>query len=156
MLLEPLEFRGEPGGSIPTIAHVQGNHSKGIPSYEVFIFPRVVQDKSVHSIDKHFFEKFRAIFLVQMQEDFAVTICGEANLLPFALELSLELLPKLQVVIDLAVDRKSGVPLYVCDWLCPREEPIDGEPLVSEIAVAEAGDPIPVRPAVTEQLGEAK
>ena len=39
--------------------------------------------------------------------------------------------------------------------LSSREKSIDGKSLVGKIAVAEAGDPVPVRASVPEQLREA-
>ena len=39
--------------------------------------------------------------------------------------------------------------------LSSREKPIDGKSLVGKIAVAEAGDPVPVRASMPEQLREA-
>ena len=58
------------------------------------------------------------------------------------------------MVVDLPVDGESRVPGSVGDRLGPGQEAVDCESLVGEVAVAEAGDSIPVRAPVSQQLGE--
>ena len=68
--------------------------------------------------------------------------------------LLLQLASELGVVVYLPIDGECRVPGHVGDGLSSRQQPVDGEPLVCEVAALEAGDSIPVRPAVSEQLGE--
>ena len=41
-------------------------------------------------------------------------------------------------------------------YLSAGQEAVDGEPLVGEVAVLEAGDAVPVGAAVAQQLGESQ
>ena len=73
------------------------------------------------------------------------------------------------VVVDLAIDGERGVPGGVGDGLqtvtlqqqqqqqqqldlSPRQQPVDGESLVGEVTVAEAGDTVPVRTTVSKKV----
>ena len=84
------------------------------------------------------------------------------------------------MVVDLSIHRQCCVPVDVRDWLdidfdsfksqiigrkcwikgwpishlSSRKKSIDGESLVGEVAVAEAGDSVPVGASVAEQLRE--
>ena len=71
------------------------------------------------------------------------------------------------VVVDLAIDGERGVPGGVGDGLqrvtlqqqqqqqqqpdlSPRQQTVDGESLVGEVTVPEAGDTVPVRTTVSK------
>ena len=68
--------------------------------------------------------------------------------------LLLQLGPEVPVVVDLSVDGEGGVPGVVGDGLGPGQQPVDGEPLVCEVAALEASDAIPVRTSVSQEFGE--
>ena len=90
------------------------------------------------------------MLLIEMQQDLTVAVRGKLHLRVDLLELS----PQLAVVVDLPVDGEGGVPGGVGDGLGPGQQAVDGESLVGEVTVAEAGDPIPVWAPVSQQLRE--
>ena len=148
--LESLQLRGEPDGAVTRVADVERNYSKGIARHQIFVLGGVVEDEGEHSIDKDCLQEGWAVSLVEVEEDLAVAVRGEHHVGV----LRLQLLPESPVVVDLPIDGERGVPGVVGDGLGPGQQAVDGEPLVSEVAALEAGDPIPVRAAVSEQFGE--
>ena len=90
------------------------------------------------------------MLLVQVEQDLTVAVRGKLHLWVKFLELG----PQIAVIVDLPVDGESRVPGSVGDRLGPGQEAVDCESLVGEVAVSEAGDPIPVWAPVSQQLGK--
>ena len=88
------------------------------------------------------------MLLVEVEQDLAVAVRGEHHVRV----LRLQLLPENSVVVDLTIDGERRVPGVVGDGLGSGQQPVDGEPLVGEVAALEASYSIPVRTSVSEEF----
>ena len=92
------------------------------------------------------------MLLVEMKKNLTVTVRGEDNVW---IDL-LQILPQLNMIVDLTINRQSSLLGVVGDWLSPRQKSIDSKSLMSEVTVLEASDSIPVRSSVSQQLGQGE
>ena len=149
-LQQRLDLRREPQAP-PVVGNIQGLDPEGIASQEQFLSEIVPDCERVHALEC--MDEFSAAMGVEMQENFSVAI----RLEPVAFRF--EFLPKLAIVVDLAVEGDVETAVRARHRLGAAIGEIDdGQPPMRQADAAIARHPQPgaVRAAGQHRIADAK